>query len=466
MPKAYGSTRFSHVLAGLSTAALLSACSGNAVRDLSAVVGGGRANRAPLSESGSTSGGSNATRPSPSPSPSPIPTPPVATVTGVDAGHLHTCARTSADDILCFGSNSFGQLGDGSQQNSTTPRSVSGISDLVKIHGAPKQLALGTDHSCLSFTNGRVACWGSNKFGQLGVEGYTVAGEPKSLSPVLLPNFGNVSHLVAGNQFTCARTAASALFCWGKQYGNTLKISLPVVSGFSVTYQTIDFGIGYPLSTSEPTRVLLPGSEPVTGISAGGNHACAVGSTQRVFCFGNNDYRQLGVTSVPYSWDPVQVPALGFVNEVGAGGFHTCARVSGDVVCWGLNSSYQVSTVSTQQACSGSACELATTVDGISSASRLSLGSAHSCELNAQGKIRCWGNNVYSQLGTSQGQASFEPQAPEGVATLTFTHLSAGTAHTCAINSAGVLLCWGNNTFGQQGPGGETGRLPAAVALP
>jgi alpha-tubulin suppressor-like RCC1 family protein len=80
----------------------------------------------------------------------------------IAAGHSHTCARTSGGGVKCWGSNSWGQLGDGSGSDSLVPVDVSGLGS-----GATS-IGVGSDQSCAVVSAGRVLCWGSNQYGQLG----------------------------------------------------------------------------------------------------------------------------------------------------------------------------------------------------------------------------------------------------------------------------------------------------------
>ena len=96
-------------------------------------------------------------------------------VASIAAGQGHTCARTSGGGVKCWGSNSWGQLGDGSGSDRLTPVDVSGLAS-----GATS-IGVGSDHSCAVASAGRVLCWGSNQYGQLGNDTHA-----DSLAPVFV----------------------------------------------------------------------------------------------------------------------------------------------------------------------------------------------------------------------------------------------------------------------------------------
>ncbi|MFA4973687.1 MAG: hypothetical protein WC683_13840 [bacterium] len=84
-------------------------------------------------------------------------------VEDVSAGYRHTCVVMTSGAVMCWGENTWGQLGNGTCDDSATPVSVVGLSSGVK------SVAVGDDHTCVVMTSGGVKCWGDNEYGQLGV---------------------------------------------------------------------------------------------------------------------------------------------------------------------------------------------------------------------------------------------------------------------------------------------------------
>ena len=113
-------------------------------------------------------------------------------------GYLHSCLRKSDGKVQCWGDNGAGQLGDavsfdaGARPPAKVPQLVAGISDAV-------QLASGLSHSCVVRSGGTVMCWGINSFGQLG-DGTT----QRSSSAVVALGVTDAIAIAAGTSFTCA----------------------------------------------------------------------------------------------------------------------------------------------------------------------------------------------------------------------------------------------------------------------
>lgn len=179
----------------------------------------------------------------------------------IELGRAHICARRRSGEVLCWGRNEYGQLGDGTMESRSTPTPVPGVLDAV-------ELALGQEHSCLRRRSGEVLCWGLNDHGQLG-DGTTTS----SSSPVEVSGLSEVVAITAGAAHTCAIRRGGQLLCWGANMMGELGI------------ETLgDIRI--------PTRVPLEGE--VLEVVGGETHGCARLATGEVTCWGDGVASTLG----------------------------------------------------------------------------------------------------------------------------------------------------------------------------
>ncbi len=205
----------------------------------------------------------------------------------------------------------------------------------------------------------------------------------------------------------------------------------------------------------------------LTAVDGGYLFTCALDHQGNAWCWGLDSNGQVGNGADPGSRFPVAVtmPAgVHFGVLVAAKNAHACALdTSGNAWCWGLNGSGQIGDNTTTDR------TVPTAVQMPASTSFLQLcgGSHHTCALDTTGNAWCWGDATYGQLGRGTTSGSFRPVAvtmPPGV---TFSSITAGDFHTCALTPTGVPYCWGMNSQGQLGDGTTTQRLsPTLVVLP
>lgn len=188
---------------------------------------------------------------------------------------------------------------------------------------------------------------------------------------------------------------------------------------------------------------------PVAKVALGGNHSCALTSAGGAKCWGWNIFGQLGNGRTTLRTAPVDVTGLtGGVAALATGGDHTCALTSaGAATCWGFNGYGQLG--------DGTIVDHRTAMDvsGLETGvAALAAGKNHTCALTGAGGVKCWGRNEYGQLGDGTTDSRSAPVDVSGLAS-GVAALAAGTSHTCAVTSAGGVKCWGYNLFGQLGDG-------------
>jgi alpha-tubulin suppressor-like RCC1 family protein len=204
-------------------------------------------------------------------------------------------------------------------------------------------------------------------------------------------------------------------------------------------------GYGITENTNNPTTI--SGLTGATQVSAGGAHTCSLIFGGTVKCWGYIIYsEQPGQRANLISHIPTTVSGLTGATQVSAGGAHTCSLISGGTVkCWGNNYQGQLG--------DGTKAYKTTpvTVSGLTGVTQVSTGSGHSCALISGGTVKCWGYNSQGQLG--DGTTVNKP-TPVTVSGLTgATQVSTGSGHSCALISGGTVKCWGGNRYGQLGDG-------------
>jgi alpha-tubulin suppressor-like RCC1 family protein len=405
-------------------------------------------------------------------------------VTGVNgvyamaAGDYHTCAISVNRKVSCWGRNGAGQLGNGDVTDALTPvetrRSSSGVSDV----------AAGMLHTCAN-RDGAIECWGANGSGQLGDGTFIPAAFPKRV--VGLDR--NVSALVAGDFHTCALTFNGLIKCWGSnthgQLGNnsTISSSLPVdvvglggsatalVAGDRHTCAIVNAvakcwgnnGVGQ-LGDNSNVSARVP--IDVTGLggvalalAAAEDHTCAVVGSGVVKCWGYNGAGQLGNGTIVNNKVPGDVQGIPFMpRRILAGDDDTCVTDWTNVYCWGANNFGQLGNgTTTNGLLPGRVNDLPDATDS------LVLGDYHACVLS-RGKARCWGKNEFGQIGDGTTIPALLARGSAGSLGL-IRHMAAGAEHTCAIDVAGVLYCWGKNDARQVGGTTASVSQPQKVAL-
>lgn len=207
-------------------------------------------------------------------------------------------------------------------------------------------------------------------------------------------------------------------------------------------------------------------SAKAKAIAVGRLHSCAVTTAGAVRCWGASDHGQIGngvvdSTSAGVFATPVQVQGLtaGVTSIASAFGDHTCVVVSGGVKCWGANDQGQLGDGTNDE----SAVPVA--VVGLSSGvTAVAAGEQNSCALLATGAVKCWGKNDYGQLGDdSDVENSLEPVDVSGLADA--ESISAGLAHVCVVTAGHAIKCWGSNLYAELGLGasGNGAHTPGAV---
>jgi hypothetical protein len=202
----------------------------------------------------------------------------LGSVAAIAAGGYHSCALMADSTVRCWGRNTRGQLGDGTDSFfSSTPVTVSGMTTAVSVSG-------GFYHTCALLRDATVQCWGDNDSGQIGnTLGY-------SNVPMTVAGIANAVAVSAGSYHSCALLADATVRCWGRNTNGQL---------------------GNGALTNSPSPVMVGGLTGPGFLSAGGIHTCALTADRSGRCWGWNVYGQLGDGDTNDSSVPMKVSGTG-----------------------------------------------------------------------------------------------------------------------------------------------------------
>ncbi len=213
------------------------------------------------------------------------------------------------------------------------------------------------------------------------------------------------------------------------------------------------YGVDYQVSGSQPPTAPTTGSLAITittgavstAVSAGGQSSCAIHNDGTLWCWGRNNFGQLGDGTMLPRPTPVQAGTLTDWRQVSTSGATTCAiRADSSLWCWGLSNFGQLGRGKT------SPVTTPTQVGTNRTWTSVSTSWFHTCATRANGTLWCWGANKHGELGLgSVGPARTSPQKVGTLAT--WTSVTSGGFHSCATRSDGTAWCWGQNIFGQLG---------------
>ncbi len=486
----------------------------------------------------------------------------------VAVGADFACARHAGGAVSCWGSASDGRLGclgtagcPGSGVHvSTVPVRVTGLDDAVRIESGAGQ------HACALRRTGTLVCWGDNSYGQLGDDSWTGSGTTSGVdafAPVGVVELDEVVDFTVGVAHTCA-TRVDGTYCWGRGDrrqlgdGRTDHVSSYPTSGYlrttrpvrvSAIVAPIDVEAGYDEScfVRHDGRVLCAGNDvwgeiapagapyrgipmpayerddlvsvhvsihagcrvartgeficnarypgnlatavgtfDAIGVSVGDDFACALERDETVSCYGRNGAGQLGADYTQLSSSVLlPVSRLEGVKEIATGTSHACARTSDSVHCWGRGTEGQLGSARVSRAPSPlpvaqfparpididayehTTC--AVLVDGrvycwgealgpwpgsaspepivgfVGEAEQVTVGGQHACIRTRDGRAYCFGSGENGRLGHGSTASSAVPVPVPALRNI--VSIDCGRQHCCAVRASGQAVCWGAGGF-------------------
>lgn len=299
------------------------------------------------------------------------------------------------DSLLwTVGSNSIGQLGNGSTTDELIPIKVDGLTDIISVQA-------GASHSLALKSDGTVWSWGNNASGQLGNNSTT----PSSI-PVQIPGLSNVVKIIAGGFHNVAITSDSIALMWGSNQNDQINSTgtdklFPIPGGGNVI--DVAAGDGYTVIYHTDTIIQIQSNiinyiflSDVISLSSGTQHFFMVKSDSTIWAWGDNQYGQLGdgTTVSQGGSSVVQITGLSNIISIKGGQRHSMALKSdGTVWTWGWNGLGQLGDGTLVDQLTP------TQVPGLDSVIEIATGSHHCMARRSDSSIWVWGNNGLGQLG-------------------------------------------------------------------
>lgn len=330
----------------------------------------------------------------------------------------------------------------------------------------------GVEETC-GIINQNTWCWGSGASGRLGNGSTSNSLVPVKVSRDTGVMAGKIDTSVAvGVEMACAVSSGRA-YCWGANTSGKL-------GNNSTTNSSV------PVAVVTSTGM----SSPVKQIAAGNNHACALTVDGDVYCWGANNYGQLGMGAITtQSLTPVRVAGIGAyagrtVTNIATSIYSdsTCAIASTGAgpraYCWGYNASGQLGDGTTTNRTTALPVDTSGVLSG-KSVTDIAISAAgsdgtlgHACAV-ASGKAYCWGTGLNGALGNNATSDSLVPVAVYTSGVLsgkTVLEVNLGVWHACATAQTGTgpvgAYCWGQNASGQLGNNSTTNSsVPVAVSV-
>jgi alpha-tubulin suppressor-like RCC1 family protein len=355
----------------------------------------------------------------------------------IHTGDGHSCGIATDGTAYCWGYNHRGQLGVGDTGDVFVPIPVQ---TPVTLTG----LTTGMWHTCGLSADGTAYCWGMNEHGQLG-DG--TLGE-RWLPAAVATNI-RFRQLAAGGWHTCGLALDGTSHCWGRNDrgqlgdGSTAERLSPVSVVGALVFEHLDAGVH--------------------------SHSCGLTADGAAYCWGANEFGQLGDGSNLDRAVPGPVVGNQVFVSVSAGDFHSCGLTNTSrAYCWGRNETGQLGNGTTESRSAPDSVhedDLMVSVAAGSEATDSGWG-AHTCGVAVSGEICCWGATTFGQLGRLDLGRPFHPVSVGVDSDLIFASVDAGGLYNCSHTSGGEAFCWGWGYWGQLGNGGGVRDPEAHEPLP
>lgn len=345
------------------------------------------------------------------------------TVKSIVSNGSGTCALSTQGRVWCWGTDRYGVLGLGNPKSgfgnlySNHPIQITGIINAIQIDK-------GDDFACALLKTGTVKCWGEGISGQLGT-----GNRNSSAEPVDVKGLTGVVQVTTGSKFACALLTNKQVKCWGAntQMGSGTLLG----TGKGDMYITV------------PTTVR--GVTDAAQIDAGESRTCAVLTTGSVKCWG---YGKRGDGATYVTNIPNLVTGVTNAKSVEVGRSAACLTLTtGKVSCWGSDFDSSIPVL----------------VPSLENVSSMKFSPYRYCAVLTDSQVKCWGSELFGELGNG-GSPKDEIETPTVISQLSGTReLSVELYRGCALFSPAQIKCWGHNYIGDGITDSSTTPLPVTL---
>ena len=342
-------------------------------------------------------------------------------VAQVAAGNSHSFAVKTDGSLWAWGYNSDGELGNGTSGSGTN------VSTPVKIMDGVAQVAAGSYHSLAVKTDGSLWAWGYNYNGQLG-NGTSGSGTNVS-TPVKIMD--GVAQVAAGYSHSLAVKTDGTLWAWGYNYSGQV-------------------GNGTGTNVSTPVKIM----DGVSKIYAGSYHSLAIKTDGSLWAWGSNGSFRLGDGTSTSRSTPVKI--MDGVKMASGGAVNTfILKTDGSLLACG-----DIDYVGKLQ--TGTSYAIATPIEIMNGVSEVASQNYSIICVTTDGEVMAWGDNAYGQLGTPYTNQLSQVKVPVSG---NVESIAAGGNSSMAVSTSGILYGWGDNGNGELGQGDRTPKVnPCQIA--
>jgi alpha-tubulin suppressor-like RCC1 family protein len=348
-------------------------------------------------------------------------------IRSVSAAGAHTCAVSATNAAYCWGLNKAAELGFGWHLRTSNPARVVWDNPAVQVLASGSNtwyyggyMDANAPRSCALKQDGAVYCWGdaSVEAPVAFADSFLSSQEPRL--PQRVEGVPPLTRIFGGGKRPCGITISNDLYCWGN-----------VIFYDDVAAGLVDQG--------------------VVDVASSKEHRCWLKTTGKWRCSGDREWGEFGDTTTTHTF-----------KRIAAGHNFTCALdADGLAYCWGRNNSGQLGRGSTTAECDdGGIVRLCPGTSVVPQRvatdvrfTQIEAGEHHVCALAVEGHIYCWGEGKEGQLGNRGNIDQSIPVVVGLIEQLRFTQFSVGEHHACGVATDGKLYCWGQGDYGQLGTG-------------